>query len=191
MTSRVVKWSKRQYTSKQRALALIPEVFLFLVIIPYAFYLVAKMVDPLLWVNMFLQGLLISILGLFLSIVGFLFATWSVYVQFMQGKGTPAPVMPTQKLIVDGPYKFCRNPMVLGTFLLYLGFGFVVHSFSFILLSVLFLVVMLGYVKLVEEKELEARFGEEYIKYKEKTPFVIPRVRRLKKDRRVSKSIKQ
>ena len=180
MTSRVVKLSKRQYTSKQRALALIPEAFLFLVIIPYAFYLVAKIVDPFLWVNMFLQGLLISILGLFLSIVGFLLAAWSVYVQFMQGKGTPAPVMPTQKLIVDGPYKFCRNPMTLGTFLLYLGFGFVVHSFSFILLSVLFLVVILGYVKLVEEKELEVRFGEEYISYKERTPFLIPRIHCLK-----------
>jgi len=36
------------------------------------------------------------------------------------------------------------------------------------------------YIKLVEEKELEARFGEEYREYKRKTPFLIPKIWKIK-----------
>jgi len=43
---------------------------------------------------------------------------------------------------------------------------------------VLFTALIIAYVKLVEEKELEARFGEKYIRYKKKTPFLIPKRRK-------------
>jgi protein-S-isoprenylcysteine O-methyltransferase Ste14 len=35
---------------------------------------------------------------------------------------------------------------------------------------------ILIYIKLIEEKELEDRFGSEYLEYKRRTPFLIPRL---------------
>jgi protein-S-isoprenylcysteine O-methyltransferase Ste14 len=37
---------------------------------------------------------------------------------------------------------------------------------------------VLIYIKLIEEKELEERFGSEYVEYKKRTPFLIPSFRR-------------
>lgn len=34
--------------------------------------------------------------------------------------------------------------------------------------------MLIGYLKLIEEKELQMRFGNEYLEYKKKTPFIIP-----------------
>lgn len=70
------------------------------------------------------------------------------------------------------------NPMTLGTAMLYLGIGIWIGSLSFIGLTMLFIGLLLAYVKLIEEKELEERFGQEYVEYKRKTPFLIPKRRK-------------
>ena len=90
------------------------------------------------------------------------------------GRGTPAPIAPTQKLIVDGPYRKRRNPMLLGATIYCLGVGTILESIT-IGLIMSFLVLTLGtcYGKFIEEKELRIRFGQEYEEYKEKTPFLI------------------
>jgi protein-S-isoprenylcysteine O-methyltransferase Ste14 len=46
------------------------------------------------------------------------------------GQGTPAPMMPTRRLLVTGPYHLCRNPMVLGTIIAYLGVVVLTGSLS-------------------------------------------------------------
>jgi len=84
-------------------------------------------------------------------------------------------MMLTKRLIIEGPYTYCRNPMGLGIFVFYLGFGFLTGSISSIGFTLLFMSLLLLYYKFVEEKELEARFGQEYIEYKKRTPFIIPR----------------
>lgn len=60
---------------------------------------------------------------------------------------------------------------------LYLGVAIWRGSFSALGLVVAFLIVLVAYLKLVEEKELEARFGKEYVEYRKSTPFLVPRVR--------------
>ncbi len=85
--------------------------------------------------------------------------------------------MATQKLIVRGPYSYCRNPMTFGTDLFYLGIAIWLGSFSTIGLGLVYPAGILIYIKLVEEKELEERFGYEYIEYKRRTPFLLPRIR--------------
>lgn len=92
------------------------------------------------------------------------------------GKGTPIPLMATQKLVITGPYTYCRNPMTLGTAFFYLGVAIWIGSLSAFGLGLIYPVGILIYIKLIEEKELEERFGSEYLEYKRKTPFLIPRL---------------
>ncbi len=121
------------------------------------------------------------ILGILMTVGGFYYAFSTVLSQFSRARGTPLPVMATQKLLVDGVYLHCRNPMVFGTLLAYLGIAIVVGSISSILAVLIFGGLLLTYVKKVEERELEARFGQEYVDYKARTPFLIPGNFRRKK----------
>jgi len=43
----------------------------------------------------------------------------------------------------------------------------------------IFSAIILSYIKFIEEKELEQRYGDEYVEYKKRTPFIIPRRTRL------------
>jgi protein-S-isoprenylcysteine O-methyltransferase Ste14 len=108
--------------------------------------------------------------------IGLLIIAWAVFTQLSIGRGTPVPVAPTQKLIVSGPYKLCRNPIQLGAIVYYFGLGMLLQSVSIALLMAALAFVLGGaYQKLVEERELERRFGTEYVEYRSKTPFVIPK----------------
>jgi len=116
------------------------------------------------------------ILGILLIILGWLFANWTVKVQYALGKGTPIPLIATRKLVIQGPYRYCRNPMTLGTIMVYLGVAIWIGSLSGLALGLIYPVVILIYIKLIEEKELEGRFGSEYVEYKKRTPFLVPRL---------------
>lgn len=137
-------------------------------------------IDTHLYLPKLAGGYLNFVIALICAAFGFLFAFWSVIIQFRLGNGTPAPMMATHKLIVDGPYAYCRNPMTLGLAMLYLGIEIWIGSLFFIGLNLLFIGLFLVYVKLIEEKELEKRFGQEYVDYKRKIPFLIPRRRKNK-----------
>jgi protein-S-isoprenylcysteine O-methyltransferase Ste14 len=66
--------------------------------------------------------------------------------------------------------------MTLGTTLFYLGIAIWLGSISAVGLGLVYPVGILIYIKLVEERELEERFGSEYLEYKKRTPFLIPRI---------------
>ena len=84
--------------------------------------------------------------------------------------------MPTQELLVDGPFRYCRNPMTLGTILAYLGIGIGAGTIAGTALVLGLSGSLLGYLKRFEEPELAERFGEAYLAYKREVPFLIPRV---------------
>ena len=88
--------------------------------------------------------------------------------------------MATQKLLICPPYSFCRNPMALGAIVLYLGVSVVAGSLGAALLVLLGAAVLLTYIKVAEEQEMVARFGEEYLAYRRQVPFLIPRPRRCR-----------
>lgn len=121
-------------------------------------------------------GPLNIIIAIKLIIVGFVFAFWSNLIEFAEGEGTPAPIMPTRKLIITGPFCYCRNPMAFGTICVYLGVVIFIGSLSSFILLILLISILLVYIKKIEEKELEARFGLEYLEYKKKVPFIIPKI---------------
>ncbi len=125
-------------------------------------------------------GALNYILGGLLLVVGLSFAWWSILAQLTRGRGTPLPMLPTQELLIQGPFRYCRNPMTLGTIVAYLGIGVAVGTIAGIGLVLCFGAFLVLYLKLLEERELAERFGEAYLRYRREVPFIIPRLPRRK-----------
>jgi protein-S-isoprenylcysteine O-methyltransferase Ste14 len=115
-----------------------------------------------------------SLLGAVLITIGLFFAGWSVRQLFSVGRGTPLPFLPAPRLVVRPPYSYCRNPMAFGVILAYIGFGFAIGSVGAVGYAMLFAGFLVVYIKF-EEAGLRARFGEDYLEYKRRTPFLIPR----------------
>jgi protein-S-isoprenylcysteine O-methyltransferase Ste14 len=87
-------------------------------------------------------------------------------------------MMPTQELIISGPFRYCRNPMTLGAILAYLGLSIGAATAVGVALVLLLGSLLITYLKKVEEKELAERFGEQYLEYKKNVPFILPRIPR-------------
>lgn len=121
-------------------------------------------------------GWLNHVLGPLLTLGGFALVGWSVCIQYAIGKGTPAPKVATQRLVTQGPYAFSRNPMTLGALLMYLGIGFWLGSGLVIVLTVVVFSALLTFIYIHETRELAERFGEEYLEYKRRIPFLLPRL---------------
>jgi protein-S-isoprenylcysteine O-methyltransferase Ste14 len=119
-----------------------------------------------------------TVIALLLIFPGLLLVEWTVKLQFSMGEGTPIPIVATRRLITEGPYSYSRNPMATGTTLVYVGVAVWVGSLSAVALALIYPTAIAVYTKLFEEKELERRFGSEYLEYKKRTPFVLPRLRR-------------
>jgi protein-S-isoprenylcysteine O-methyltransferase Ste14 len=121
---------------------------------------------------------LVRIVAAWISMLAGLFLLgWTYFSQVTIGKGTPNPIAPTHKLVVTGPYKWCRNPMQLGVMVYYFGIGSLLSS-VWIGILMFFLALILGTIfhKLFEEKELKLRFGDQYEQYKAETPFLFPKI---------------
>ncbi len=176
--SRYTKWAQNKQTETRRILALLPAGVLFLYLLPLAISRGGASIDRKLGLPPLDFGTVNLILGGLLMVLGFSFALWSIYDQFARASGTPLPMLPTQKLLVGGPFRYCRNPMTLGTVTAYLGIGVYAGTIAGIGIVMLFGLLLVLYLKLLEEKELTERFGEAYLAYKREVPFIIPRLPR-------------
>ena len=176
--SRFSKWARKEHSEGARLIALLPAGVLFLILLPYTLLAISPSLDARLGLDRFSPGPAGYIAGAILLVVGLFFAQWSIVMQFTRGRGTPLPMLPTQRLITTGPFRYCRNPMTLGTILAYLGLSIAAATIVGILLVVAFAALLLLYLKRMEENELAERFGEEYLAYRRDVPFIIPRLRR-------------
>ncbi len=176
MKRKLVELSRREHGPRKRLVALVVESAFFLGVLPVVLAYLSSLIDV--WLNLPSPafGRIGTFAGVLSMVIGAFFAVWAIYAQFTIGRGTPSPVMSTQKLIVQKPYNYCRNPMMLGIILFYLGVALVIGSISAVGLVVLGSAALLVYVKAVEEKELESRFGDSYREYRERTPFILPRL---------------
>lgn len=130
------------------------------------------------WGRIYL-GWLNPALGPTMAVGGVALVVWSVSIQYTLGKGTPAPKVAAQRLVTQGPYAFTRNPMTLGALLFYLGIGVWMGSGVVILLTMIVFSTLLVYIYQHETLELTERFGQAYMVYKKKTPFLWPRLHGL------------
>jgi protein-S-isoprenylcysteine O-methyltransferase Ste14 len=119
-----------------------------------------------------LQGL-----GALLIAVGFAMVA-ECFARFAwQGRGTPAPVAPPERLVVSGPYRRVRNPMYVGVTAMVLGQA---GLFADPWLLVYALAVWLGFhifVVIYEEPTLRASFPQDYAAFTAAVPRWIPRLR--------------
>lgn len=177
MWNRFLESTHHEYSPSQRLVLLFFAGILFLILVPLALIYASAALDRWLGLEPFGFGWRgwNVVAAIILILTGWPLGLWANYVQFTLGRGTPVPLMATQKLIISGPYRFCRNPMALGAFIAYFGVALWIGSLSALALVVLFVVLLTIYIKTVEEREMEARFGEEYLEYRRRTPFIIPR----------------
>jgi protein-S-isoprenylcysteine O-methyltransferase Ste14 len=102
----------------------------------------------------------------------------STIVLFVQvGRGTLAPWDPTTTLVVQGPYRHVRNPMISGVLFLLLGEAVVLGSWPLVAWFAAVAAVNAVYLPLVEEPGLVSRYGADYERYREAVPRWVPRLR--------------
>jgi len=171
----ILRWSKKEYPLPVRLAAMAVAAILFLGLIPYALIIPIPKLDALLHLPAFHFGVINLIAGIVLILCGMFFGFWSIGEQLFEARGTPLPMMATQKLLVSGPFRFCRNPMTFGTICAYVGVGVIIGSPAAILSVAAFGGLLVLYLKRIEERELAIRFGQEYLEYKARTPFLLPR----------------
>ena len=123
------------------------------------------------------QGQIWFWIALFAAIVGLTVSVWTATLFVTFGRGTPAPWNPPKRLVIRGPYRHVRNPMILGVLLLLFAEAILLQSWPIAVWMTVFFIGNAIYFPLVEEKGLEKRFGNEYRIYKAQVPRWIPRLR--------------
>lgn len=110
-------------------------------------------------------------------ITGIILAFTTVKLFLSEGNGTPAPWDPTKKLVVSGPYRYVRNPMITGALLILIGESLIFGSYPLALWTLFFFILNSIYFPLFEEKNLEKKFGKKYTDYKNNVPRWLPRLK--------------
>ena len=91
------------------------------------------------------------------------------------GQGTLAPWDPPRRLVVQGPYRYVRTPMISGVLAILLGEAALLGSPGIAIWFAVFFGVNSLWFPLVEEPGLRRRFGSDYEAYAREVPRWIPR----------------
>jgi protein-S-isoprenylcysteine O-methyltransferase Ste14 len=122
-------------------------------------------------------ALLTVLLGAGLIALGLGLVAWTVALFAVVGRGTLAPWDPTSRLVVRGPYRHVRNPMITGVVAILAGEATLLGSPALAAWGAVVLGVNAIYMPLVEEPGLRRRFGEAYEVYRANVPRWVPRLR--------------
>ena len=120
---------------------------------------------------------LTALVGAVMVALGVGLAVWTWWLFASLGRGTLAPWDATTRLVVQGPYRYVRNPMITGVATILAGEALVFRSWGIAVELAVFVVVNAIYFPLVEEPGLLRRFGGEYEEYRARVPRWLPRVR--------------
>jgi protein-S-isoprenylcysteine O-methyltransferase Ste14 len=94
-----------------------------------------------------------------------------------EGRGTPAPVAPTRRLVIGGLYRHVRNPMYLAVLAIVVGQALIQWRPILVAYAVLVASAFVAFVRGYEEPTLRRTFGEEYEAYRRAVPGWWPRIR--------------
>ena len=119
------------------------------------------------------------IIGVIIMGIGLIAIAITVSSIIKIGKGTLAPWSPSQHLVINGLYRYVRNPMILGVLTVLIGESCAILSHRILIWAGCFFVINTIWFLVFEEPSLEKKFGEEYRQYKRNVPRWITRFRQF------------
>ena len=144
---------KIMYKSKHKFLLALLHTSILLINLSFIFYLGFIYKNKIsIIINTF--GIIFVLLGILLTIYTLIFLK-------------EIAILPKNKLIIEGPFKYSRHPIYLGYILVVSGLSFLFGSL-YLLIYLIALIFALNYLAKQEEKELVNRFGKVYLDYMKK-----------------------
>lgn len=121
------------------------------------------------------------VFSIIISFLGFLLrcATVGYVPRGTSGRNTKWQV--AEALNTTGMYSVVRNPLYLSNFIIIFGITLFIQSLWFALATCIIFWLYYERIMFTEEEFLRKKFGEEYLRWAEKTPLVIPRFSNWKK----------
>ena len=165
---------------KKMILGYIVGGLLVIVLVPSIIYIITSLFDNVYRIEIIQNTIIRWIIIIILLVIGLIYGIWSVIIQNTVGQGGPVEIgnieisPKTKNLVVSGPYKNTRNPMLFGTFLIYLAFALIINSITSVVIVCAIFVFMLTVVVKMEEKRLLKDFGNQYEEYRKKVSMFIP-----------------
>jgi protein-S-isoprenylcysteine O-methyltransferase Ste14 len=114
--------------------------------------------------------------GLIPLTLGACLVLWCLKEFVVHGRGTPAPFDPPTQLVIQGPYRYVRNPMYIGLFLVLIGEAMLYTSFFVLLYALVLIAAAHVFIVFYEEPTLRRKFGESYKQYLRSVPRWLPRM---------------
>lgn len=158
-------------------------IAVFLGAIPYAIWIASTIDHDI--VSLISNDALRLSLSALVFASGMVFVMWSNLYLLLQGRGGPVDIAGvtvtprTKNLVIAGPYKYTRNPMVFGANTVYISIALYLNSLAAMIFVLVFFTFIVKFVVSSEEKRLENDFGEQYREYKERTRKIVPIPRRI------------
>jgi protein-S-isoprenylcysteine O-methyltransferase Ste14 len=112
-----------------------------------------------------------NFLGVLAIVLGFVLVVWANYTLLFVGKiglNAREPFQTPSTLVIEGPYKFSRNPIYLSVIIILIGLAILVGSLSIFIIAIVLFIIFWKWFVSWEEKKLEEVFGEEYLEYKKR-----------------------
>jgi len=118
----------------------------------------------------------VQVLGALLIVAGLIPAVHA-FASFAKAGGTPMPIAPTTRLVVNGFNRHVRNPMYAGLLIAIVGQALVFRSLALLAYAVALWIVTASFVRWYEEPMLARKYGSEYETYRRNVPAWLPRRR--------------
>jgi protein-S-isoprenylcysteine O-methyltransferase Ste14 len=166
-----IKAAQKQYSMYHRVIILIATIGLIFLFFPLFYLYTGYYAQSTLIAS--LPTMLKLLIALPLLFISSTMIIWTLILQYSYGKGSGSHLIPTQELIIHGPYKVCRHPMLLSSAMLYFATG-ILFSTLFIAFYGALATLIAGYffVIYIEEPVLIARFGNNYKQYQAQVPII-------------------
>jgi len=155
-------------------------ISLFFVLIPWGLCWLSRTIDPVIGTGFIRNNTARMIVSITILVPGVVFALWSNAALLFIGKGGPTDgfgvaISPrTEHLVIRGPYRFTRNPMVFGALSCYFSLAVYLDSVAGLIALIIIIPFIVLYLKRTEEKRLERDFGDEYREYRKRVSMIFP-----------------
>jgi len=121
--------------------------------------------------------LILVVVGAVLIVAGVVVVVLAFARFVLEGRGTPAPVAPTDTLVVGGLYRYVRNPMYVAVGSIIVGQALLLGRPVLLVWAAIFWAAVAAFVHGYEEPTLADRYGEQYAAYRRAVPAWVPRLR--------------